>query len=51
MDYRDIHQEVYEDLLEFLGREPSLKELDEAFQDRSSGMVDAIIEWDESWLK
>ena len=36
MDYKEIHQEVYEELLENLGREPDWKEIECAFRDHIS---------------
>lgn len=39
MNYKEIHQEIYETLTESLGREADWKEIDEAFRDRMSNLV------------
>lgn len=44
MDYKEIHQECYENLREDLGREPEWHEVNDAFRDEISIMVDAIKE-------
>jgi hypothetical protein len=42
MDYKEIHQQCYDRLEEDLGREPEWFEIDSAFRDEISLMVDAI---------
>lgn len=40
MDYKQIHQDCYEDLIEELGREPNFEEMESAYRDRIASMVD-----------
>jgi hypothetical protein len=39
--YKEIHQEVYEELLEQLGREPTCDEIGTAYGDRMSSLIDS----------
>jgi hypothetical protein len=41
MDYKEIHQNCYEELCEELGREPNLNEINTAYMNYMSGLVDA----------
>ena len=40
MDYKEIHQECYEELCVNLNREPDWKEISESFRDRISSLTD-----------
>lgn len=42
MDYKEIHQECYENLVEDLKREPTWKEVEASFQDRISNIIDCL---------
>lgn len=48
MDYKELHQDVYETLCEDLQREPDWKEMREAFRDRLANLADFLIDTDEA---
>lgn len=41
MDYKELHQEMYEDLVEKLGREPTIDEMHCGWGDLMGSMIDA----------
>jgi hypothetical protein len=40
MDYKEIHQELFEEFEQEMGREPNFIEMNDLFRDRISSLVD-----------